>query len=90
MMYSSPKKYFKPPVNTKKKPMTPTKNNKQKFFSSNESNHKYNNHIKHTKQTSYNTLTSNKNPKEKKLLNSEKQNFKTIQYRNNSTKKIFE
>ena len=88
MMYSSPKKYFKPPVNTKKKPMTPTKNNKQKFFSSNESNHKYNNHIKHIKQTSYNTLTSNKNPKEKKLLNSEKPNFKTIQYRNNSTKKI--
>ena len=25
MIYSSPKKYFKPPVNTRKKPMTPTK-----------------------------------------------------------------
>ena len=87
MIYSSPKKYFKPPVNTKKKPMTPTKNNKQKFFSSNENYHKYNNYMKHLKETSYNTLTANKNQKEKSI-NTEKPIFKTIQYRNNSTKKI--
>ena len=89
MIYSSPKKYFKPPVNTRKKPMTPTKNNKHKIFSSNGNNHKCNNYLKHTKETSsYNTLIANKNPKEKKTMNSEKPVFKTIQYRNNSTKKI--